>query len=140
MKRSHDPSDPALAAYSVARFGVVGTILQHGFDKAADHVSPKRVAAGFGVLLFSYVATGLGGRLLLFWMIAGGVALWRKHQLDEAAIVFGDDTQGYDAFVESGTLREALRQDLRNDWLLSGVPGEQNRPLADRPRFGRKRS
>lgn len=105
---------------------------RHGFHVNADDWARHR--------LWSAVRTVAGWSFLVAALVAG-IALWRKRVREDAAAVFGEGSEDYEAVVRGPSAAERDRRNLEEDWLLSGVP---ERPTPDgqgsaqRPRFGRK--
>jgi hypothetical protein len=72
--------------------------------------------------------------------LVGWAALAERKRRDRLAEAFGADSPEYARFASPPDLDALDREDLRHDWLLSGVPrpGVQNAdPDRERPRFGR---
>mgnify|MGYP000703400220 CR=1 FL=1 len=84
----------------------------------------------------------LSGWALLITLTAIGIVWWRSHQRELAAGAFGEGTPEYEAFLARRSPEAAHQRQMRNDWLVSGVPEPGERAFregGDRPKFGRKK-
>lgn len=142
MNHDTDREDIRVAAYSVARYGVGGAAIRYALDRAVEHATPARVLIPLAAILILVLVIGSGGKVFLLACVAGGVALWRKARLEEAAMLLGKDSADYVEFTKIDSLEEGARADYRADWLLHGPP-RTDEPRAwepqERPRFGRKK-
>lgn len=138
QRYSEEPSEAYPWRYAIGGYKKVSASRRvwrgerHGFHVDASDWAEHRLWKAIRKMM---------GWSFLVGLVVAGIALWRKGLRQEAGAVFDEGSSEYEEFMRRPSGFEQDRQDLQNDWLLSGVPEgptDQNGPPASRPRFGRK--